>query len=196
MATTYVSIANLALVKLGQDTINLLTEENARARAINAVYEHVRDGLLREHRWNFAMSRAELTQNATDPLFGWGKSFALPGDFIRMIRMEALGTDYRVEGGNLITDASTSKIVYVKQVTDPNLFDSSFIYAYAYRLAADVAVTLTGDAQKAQGMEQLYRDVMAEAKYIDAVEKSVVELEPMEFIESRVSAEPYRKISS
>ena len=57
-------------------------------------------------------------------------------------------------------------------------------------------MTLTGDAQKAQGMEQLYRDVMAEAKYIDAVEKSVVELEPMEFIESRVSAEPYRKISS
>ena len=89
-----------------------------------------------------------------------------------MIRMEALGTDYRVEGSNLLPDASTSKIMYVKRVTDPNLFDSSFIYAYAYRLAADVAVSLTGDVQKAQSMEQLYRDVMAEAKYIDAVEKS------------------------
>ena len=59
--TTEVSIANVALAAIGQATITLLTDSNARANRANTLIEPVRDALLEDHDWNFATKRVVLT---------------------------------------------------------------------------------------------------------------------------------------
>jgi hypothetical protein len=58
MATTAVSICNMALGLLGADgTITALTDNTQNARICNLFYEPARQTLLRSHPWNFATAR-------------------------------------------------------------------------------------------------------------------------------------------
>ena len=70
-------IVNRALLKLGQETVIDLTEDNERARAANALYNSVRDTLLSTYRWNFATKRAILEACELTPAFGWVNSLFL-----------------------------------------------------------------------------------------------------------------------
>ena len=64
---SYVSIANLALISLGADTIMSLDEDSKPARLINNIYEFIRDEVLRSHPWNFAIRWASLAQLSETP---------------------------------------------------------------------------------------------------------------------------------
>jgi hypothetical protein len=78
------------------------------------------------------------------PLFGWGYSFPLPSDCLRVIEFNAVDADkcsksFGVEGDRLVTNSTSARIAYVKRVTDPSRFDAIFTDALTYRLAASVA---------------------------------------------------------
>ena len=53
MAYSITGIANLALIKMGADTITAITDTgDEKARKLNAVWEYVRDEVLEEKEWN------------------------------------------------------------------------------------------------------------------------------------------------
>ena len=83
-------IVNRALLRLGQETVIDLTEDNERARAANALYNSVRDTLLSTYRWNFATKRAILEACELTPAFGFKYQYDLPSDFLRLISLPAL----------------------------------------------------------------------------------------------------------
>lgn len=65
MAVTEVSIANMALSRVGQhNQIAALSDSNEAARQCNLHYEPARDALLRAHPWNFAIKRTKLITSA------------------------------------------------------------------------------------------------------------------------------------
>lgn len=67
MATDNVSIANLAIKKLGGRKITSLTQSGSNeASAINDVYNDILDEVLSEHPWSFAQKRVALDYTVPD----------------------------------------------------------------------------------------------------------------------------------
>ncbi|MEY8773816.1 hypothetical protein AB9K30_02345 [Klebsiella pneumoniae] len=53
-----INICNIALARIGNSrTINSLTEKTKEAYTCNLFYESMRDAVLADNDWNFAMSR-------------------------------------------------------------------------------------------------------------------------------------------
>ena len=124
-----VDIANSALNNLGASNINSLTEDSVAARICNQRYAFVRDAVFRAHPWNCLITRASLAQNSTAPTWQYTYAFSLPTDpyCLRVLRVEDLDTDYKVEGRTIASDNSTMKIKYVGRITDPNQYDMLLI---------------------------------------------------------------------
>jgi|TARA_R100001530_G_scaffold135851_1_gene114185 hypothetical protein len=187
-AISEVGICNQALYNLGIDTpIVALTDDSANARACNRVYARLRDELLRELPWNFAINRATLTALADKPGYEYINAFVLPTDpfclrvlELREERDPALGSyPYQIESivdsaGNsfraLVTDAATALIRYVKRVTDPTQFDTLFSQALVDLLTYRLSIPVTQSRTMAADWFSIYVDTLEKAKEINAVE--------------------------
>ena len=90
LTTTETSICNSALIKIGADRINSMTETNRRAQLCNEQYSKVRDEVLRSHPWNFAITRAEFSQLTTTPSFGYNYEYSIPSDCLRILSLHAI----------------------------------------------------------------------------------------------------------
>lgn len=181
---TETDICNLALDRIGEPMISDFAENSPNAITCRRHYEAVRDSLLRSHPWNFATGRAQLTADSTAPEFGYSYSYQLPVDCLRELTLNGVEAkkceaSYTIEGRKLLTDASEARITYVKKVEDPNDFDSLFSDVLAFRLAAAIAVSVTGSESKRDGMEQMAALRLNDASFVDANETSPRVLSPL-----------------
>lgn len=192
-----VDIANYALGQVGAQTITSFADDSAEARAVNLLYDSVRDATLRSHPWNFAIARARLARLTETPAFTWSYYYQLPADFLRLLEVNPSTRDpYRLEGNRIATNASTCEIVYVRRIEDETQFDPLFVQAFATRLAIELAQTL-GNAQGAQLVAQLweqYRLKIAEARSTDAMENPPEVLEFDYLTDSRYGDWRYRRL--
>jgi hypothetical protein len=75
-----INICNIALARIGNSrTINSLTEKTKEAYTCNLFYESMRDAVLADNDWNFAMSRVVLA-DLGDPAPGWLFRYQYPTD--------------------------------------------------------------------------------------------------------------------
>lgn len=187
--TSEVDVCNRALQKLGAKRIVSLTEDSPNARDCNAVYSTLRRSELRKNVWNFARKRATLAPDATAPAFGFSQQFTLPADFLRLTQNnkgDVAGTgrrtsfgqptvDYQIEGKKLLTNEGTVvRLLYVADISDPNLFDPLFVEALASKIAEELAEKITQSNTKRQLATQAYKDAVAEAKRANAIENQPV----------------------
>ena len=187
MATSVVQIVNNALVKIGANAILTLTEDSEAARAANLIYEQIRDACIRDHVWNFAVNRVELAQNSTAPAFEFSYQYNLPSDCLRVLQMQDMSTLYKIEGGKLLTDDGTAKILYLARVEDVNLFDAMFVEAFSARLAAELSVTLSESNTLYSNMMEMYQRKISDARSMDAQESGYIEIVADTWLDSRVS---------
>ena len=176
MATSEVQICNLALSKISEQSILVLTENSPAARACNLVYEPMRDAVIRSHPWNFATARVGLAQLASTPAFGFLYEYQLPADFLRVIQMEHEDTTFKIEGEKLLTDDVEANISYIKKVTDPTQFDALFVEALATRIGAELANVLSENTATANMLKVEYGIKLAEARQADAGEGTPEEI--------------------
>lgn len=187
MATSNVQIVNNALVKIGASNIISLTENSEAARAANLIFEQVRDATLRDHLWNFAAGRAALAEDAVAPAFGYVYSYALPADCLRVLHLERKDMVFKIEGRKLLTDESPARILYIKQVTDPNQFDAMFTEAFSARLAAELAISISESNSLFQNMMEVYRMKITDARSIDGQESGEPEIVADTWLDSRLN---------
>ena len=180
---TEVSICSNALRRLGDDPITSLTDDSERARLCNAFYEDARDACLRSHPWNFAITRASLTQLSDSPVYGYDYQYALPTDpyCLRVLAMEYEDYIFKVEnfstqGRVLLTDEETAKIIYIARITDTTLFDSLFVDTLITKLASDLAYPVTNSLKVQEQMYRLYQLKLSEARSIDGQEGFIDDL--------------------
>jgi hypothetical protein len=204
-ATTEVDLANMALTMLGQQPINDLTDNNNRANLVDKRLADVRDSVLRAHQWNCCIKRASLSKDATAPVWGFSGRYQLPTDFIRIVSLENDAVEYRIEAGNqgdtpelyIVTDSEDMNILYVANITDVSQMDSSLKQAVATRLAADIAVAVTGDTAQEAAMMQKYELLLMEARFEDSVAHSSLEtIRGGEWISSRLGGGTFRSFTS
>jgi len=176
-----VEICNIALTKLGAARITSLSDNTKQARALNAIFDSVRDAELTKHPWSFAIKRAEIPASSTAPVFGWDKAYPLPSDYLKVVQVgdtyafydsgEA-GALFDVEGGSILTDeVSPLQIRYVYRITNSGLFPALFVRTLALQLAADVCEELTQNLSKREAAVAEYKDAIREAKRSNAIER-------------------------
>jgi hypothetical protein len=175
MATSNVSICNLALQKLGESSITSLSDNDKNARAMNACFEAMRDAELRAYQWKFAKKRATLAPSSTVPDFGFALAFPVPADFLRLIKWSRLGSDWVMEnheGQNCIltNDGDTLEIRYLAKITDPTLYDPIFVEMLACKLAWHCCEQITQSNTKQGMLMDQYKFHRAEARKANAFE--------------------------
>ena len=174
-----IQICNLALAHLGASSISSITEASREAQVCKLHYDLARDSVLREHPWNFATKRLALALLAVTPV-GFDYAYAYPTDclFAREI-WRSVSTDplivFEVQakaggGRQIVTDAVGAVLEYTAQITDEAQFDASFVDAFSWRLAADIAVPLTKSLPISQAMLTVYANRLNSAAVRDGQE--------------------------
>ena len=164
---------------------------NPSALAINKHWGPCRNDLFREFQWSFANviepMEMVLTVTQDDDYPEWASFYTYTENAATIWHVFDEST-VKTKSENqfevvynptlnerlICCDLSTYNAAwceYTYNVTDTLLWDTKFIMAFSYRLASAICMELTGDAEKALKLTQLYNAILHEAKRIDSREK-------------------------
>lgn len=181
-----VDICNKTMDKLGHSPITSLTDGNKAANLCDRNWPLVRDQVLRDHPWNFAVTRATLAPSATAPDWGFLYQHQMPTGLLKLLEIRDLQPDdYQVEGRKILADDDVLYIRYIAQITEPNLYDALFIDCAAARLTFELCESLTQSNTKKEAAWQEYQDSLDRAKRADAMENPTSEYEEDDWITVR-----------
>lgn len=180
MATSEVSISNMAIGWLGGNLITSLDDASNEAALCKANYAICRDAVLEDRDWTFAMSRKALSPLTSTPI-GYAYQYQIPSDLIRVVNFsdEPLfvhDLHWERQGDVLVTDAAIVYLKYIMRVTDPTKFSSGFVHALAARIAMEIALPLTNSAEMQQSMSQLFGVKLERAGAMDGMQGKNVPL--------------------
>lgn len=173
MAITAISVCNTALAQLGGNLINSFTEGTTEATLCNTFWEQTRLTLLTQHPWNFAIERVELARNVGSPIFGYQYSFTLPTNCLRVLEVDLDG-DYKIEGRKILTDRTTCKIKYVKDVTDVSTWSKGFVHTMTAAMRAHLAIQSPRAARKYQRQSLLWSRHLSKRRRLMPVKTSLI----------------------
>lgn len=201
MAYSKVGIANMAIQRLGaKSSITALTDGSPNASKVNVVWEYILNEVLETIKPKFATLRVALAKSSTDPANTdvYECAYPIPSDYVTIADGSADDPavwpedtrPYAIESlsdGTLCvmtnydtTEASYSVyLTYIRAVDDPGKYTASFVNALAYRLAAELSLSITETQGKFEAMMTLYdkarRKAMAESQrqiYIEHEQKN------------------------
>lgn len=167
MASSSTEICNEALARLGEASISSIDDNSVAARACKLHYEPVRDKLLRSHRWNFATTRAVLSQLSPAPLFGWDYQYQIPADCLRVLDIndtadgDVITDEWVVEGTKILSNADTINLVYIARIETVGLFDDLFADALSCKLAVRLSESVRGTTGKTAELLEIYEQIIA-----------------------------------
>lgn len=148
--TSAIDIVNLALTKLGLDSINDFDDGTKEANLAKLTYASIRNDVLRSHPWNFALIRDQISAEAAVPagVFEYAHAFKKPNGILAVHAVEGQtaqeGDEWVVEGEYILTNlaagtaaAPTLNVILIAEITDVTKYDPSFIEHLAERLQAE-----------------------------------------------------------
>lgn len=174
---TLLEIANLSLLRVGNNILTSLDEDSTDAQLVNTLLDPSIKEVLREGYWSSALTRSNLVQNVDKPAFQYEYSFALPADLIRLVQVyDAAGQFYqsnhwKIEGKNLLTDLNEVNISYIHIPEDIDTLDHLCAQAIVNKLAMKLAYPKTENEKLVTSLTLEYEQITAQrAKSIDAIE--------------------------
>ena len=201
-----VQICNLALGKLAQDiTITSLTERSKEARVFSRLWDPMRDLVLADRLWPWAIRAQRLAVDAEAPMPGWSIRFARPSDCIsaiavtdeqgmrvgrrlaswcdsRFVRTHGIEFEQAMgeQGTSLLCDHAEAWLIYVARVEDPERYPPHFVDALACKLAEESASAIIGGNgfSNKGSLKQLYQLALSQAAAHDFNEADEDERQP------------------
>lgn len=165
-----IDIASNALLLIGDNTISSFgdDEPGAGATAASNLYESTKQRLLSEHPWSFAtkLQRLSRLSQAPDILTGYRYAFQMPTDLIRIWKTVP-SSFYEVIGDLIYSNENVILATYIYNVNELKM-PPHFVKALEYSLAAEFAISVTEDVNKASLYESKSRVSIAKAMYIDS----------------------------
>jgi hypothetical protein len=165
MSLTQVQVISNALTLMGKKPINSISDKidditNAALQAYNFLLPSV----ISKAPWRFATQVVELSQLVTAPVITqWAFSYALPGDFLKMIRQYPQNYAYEIYAGNIMY-SNINGPLYIEYVFLPEqtAFPDYFNHYFVYELAAYLSLS---NAQS----PQFYQPLAQERDFLRAV---------------------------
>lgn len=162
-------LCNLALYHIGENQIGDISDPVPEAQACQQYWIPCIDDLFNEHEWGFAQSQIPLVllpaPVGISLLAGWAYVYAYPVQVggvwsvynpCNYKRKEEIEFDkYYIPGTSMLALGSNEPNAICDAtsiVVDPTIWDAKFALAFSYRLAASIAIPLTGDQSVAQTM--------------------------------------------
>lgn len=175
MAISIVSICNRALDLLGADPITSLEDGSKSANLCLRNFDPSADSVLRLYPWNAALRRARLPALQEAPAWGYLYQYQMPEGpepafCLRLLEIDN-GADYRVEGRRILADYGPPlDILYIGRITDAAAYDPLLAEAVAAKLAVHLAGNLTESGSRIEAARTYLRDILTQAKAVDAQE--------------------------
>lgn len=175
--STAVGICSNALLRLGGKPINSFDEADPHGsnldhvRMASNLWRTVRPHILRSATWNCAIKRVLLSPDAEAPAFGWSYQFLRPSDWQRTIhvgREECDRIAYRMEGRRFLSNESALPLVYVFDNDNPATWDPSLVGVMELAMMHAMCLGVTGSSSLRDSLATELRDVLAQARAIDA----------------------------
>ena len=152
---TKIDLCSFALLKLGEEPIQSLTDNSASAQLARSLFDPVIESLLTLHPWRFAQKTFELTKTTDD-------DFVIPSEVLRIIKCPG-----EVIGDKIIYSSETVSISAIIR-TDVEYFPSYFTSLAATKLAMEFCIPLLGDQNIFRMLAALYESELRAAKFIDS----------------------------
>ena len=169
---TKIDLCSMALLKLGENPIQSLSDDTAAAKLGRTLVDFVIDTLLAMHPWRFACRTYNITRNENG-------DFVIPSDVLRIIK-----TNGTVMGNKIVANTDTLNITVIVRVT-PDDFPSYFASLIATKLAVEFCMPLISDQTVFRTLVALYENELQTAKFIDSTTTTSVSIENFSLINSR-----------
>lgn len=167
MATTDIGICNAGLIMVGADEINSFSDNTFEAKLANSVYTETKETLLQYYPWRFSLKQKDLGGAlSAPPEFKWDYQYQLPSDCLRIIQLQ-YEENYEIYGRQIYTNASPCKIIYQRNVSEPDL-PSYFVRSLQFHLARIFAMSLQEDPNKWTIFDRAADKETARARQLDA----------------------------
>ncbi len=167
-----IDICSNALLMLGSKPIASFDEGSApanldRGRLCSNLYPMMKLALLRSHPWNCAVTRVQLSPDATPPAFGFRNRFLLPGNWLRTLEVgDGYALTYRSEGRYLLCDEAVFPLVYLRDVPETD-FDSMLVEAMTLAMAMRLAYAITASSAVEQARYSEFQALMKRVRAVD-----------------------------
>lgn len=182
-----VDICNQALYRLGEvNPITSMDERSAEAETLRSVYGASRDALLSAFPWPWAKRVVPLALLSAESHPFWRYTYAYPPGCLRVLALfneveparyrgeSELPTEYELTSGasgrRILSNLDGARCTYIHRVEDPLLWDPLFRQAFIARLAADVALPITGSDTRMRELQDL-----AQRAYYSAIASMAAE---------------------
>ncbi len=177
-------ICNMALTKIGQTTISIITADTPTTNKLRTIYDQVLDEALTagpEKGWKFATTRVTVSVDAAEPDSEYEYRYAVPNQCLRIVKVHTEGIDYTDwvrEGQYILTNGVDDEInlTYVQRITNEGYFPSHFIKVLYTMLAYHLAFNIVQSKAHANAIyEELHIKVLPKAIALDEQEQYVKE---------------------
>ena len=152
---TKIDLCSMALLKLGEEPIQSLTDDSAAAKLSRTLFDTVVESLLSIHPWTFATQILDLNKT-TDG------NFLIPSDVLRVISVSG-----SIVGNRIYSDSDSVSVTAVVRVL-PEKFPGYFASLVATRLAMEFCIPLLGDQTVFRMLAALYESELQTSKFIDS----------------------------
>ena len=185
-----VQICNMALSKLGSNTITSLTDGTAEAILCNTFFEDLAKRVMVQGSWTSTIRRATLAQTTTTPTYEYTYEYQLPVGpkclKVLDIDEEVPGTiSYRIEGDKLLTDDTSVKLRYIAYLTNSDDYGSLLTEAIESLLASYLCIPITGNSQLAMAFKQEYIEILNNNLAVDGQQGDKPVISTTDLIEVR-----------
>lgn len=169
---TKIDLCSMALLKLGENPIQSLSDDTVAAKLGRTLIDFVIDTLLAMHPWKFACCEYTILKDENGNL-------NIPSDVLRVIK-----TDARIIENKIISDSDSVKIIAIRRML-PDSFPSYFSSVVSTKLAMEFCIPLTSDQSVFRTLVALYESELQTAKFIDSTTSINSAIENFSLLDSR-----------
>lgn len=181
---------------LGPSNLASLTEDRPERHVLDSIWQEAGDHILQSGLWNHAIRTVELAYDEdVEPLFGYQHAFSKPDDYVRTASISGTAdfseglANYETETNYWHADPET---IYVRYVSDDDAYGwnvgawppSIALTMQAY-MAFESGLPISSDRGNRNDMYQLFKERLAKAKILDAVDERVRQKPPGTWTRSR-----------
>jgi hypothetical protein len=119
--------------------------------------------------------------------FDYTYAIALPTDCLRVLRVndQLVSPDWRIEKGHILTNDDTNYVKYIYDAAIDDTMSILFYEALGLYLAWDISLELGRDNQTKEQLGRDFKEVLAKARFVDAMEDPAEQIEANDWVSSR-----------
>lgn len=164
------SIINEGLVRLGVPPLASLADQSAQAISVASIYDNIRDEIMADFPWAFAVKQKVLASLAISPssfrMKGYKYAYQLPADNLRILGLNNY-SHFALSGDQVYTDDDNATLLYIYRAP-VGMWPPYFVELVAIELAAALSMTLTDSSSRAELFYRLAGRNRQRARSIDS----------------------------